>query len=283
MSCTLLTLHSSAGPLLTIAADRTAEPAIAGVLFSGTALILPILALAFFFLTYQKKLICQQLDLYRIQSAYQKELLTAAIEAEERERSRIGNELHNEIGPALSAAGLLISQLAFSLTSPQKEQAIHIKEIMGQSIKNLRHLLQNLRPAVLAKFGLAEAIRTLSVAGKEVLAEGMTVHIDLEAVLPYQQELALYRIVQEAVANALQHAHASHISLQLTQHARQLVLLIDDNGCGFDYARMQQTNNTGLGLKHLEARVSLLNASLWLDSAPGCGTQICITIPLPTA
>jgi two-component system sensor histidine kinase DegS len=114
----------------------------------------------------------------------------------------------------------------------------------------------------------------------EALAECFTVEIDSDASLPYQQELALYRIVQESVNNALKHAQATHIAVQLIQEPRQLVLVVSDNGRGFDYAHVQQHNKSGLGLKNLEARASLLDASFALSSMPGLGTTLRVVVPL---
>ena len=262
--------------------DKSVEQEIAGLLFGGVVVMLLLaLALVAFFLIYQKKLVSQQLALQTIQSAYQKELLVAAIEAGERERQRIGSDLHDEIGSTLSAANLLMGQLARSVGGGDQALVASVRESLSDSIQNVRNISHNLHPVVLARFGLAEALHSLYFAGAGPLADLIEVQVDLDVTLPYPQELALYRIVQESVNNALKHAQATRITLALTQQRMQLLLVVSDNGQGFDYRHTQQSNTSGLGLKNLEARVSLLNAVLHLDSAPGRGTQIRVIIPLP--
>ncbi len=247
-------------------------------------MLLLALALVAFFLIYQKKLISQQLTLQTIQSAYQKELFVAAIQAEERERERIGNDLHDEIGSSLSAAKALMSQLGDSATATDKEKeaVTLIKNILSNSLQDIRNISQNLHPAVLARFGLTEALHNLGFLCSDSFANGMEVRVELDVVLPHAHELALYRIVQELVNNALKHAHASQVNVLLMQLPNRLVLTVTDDGCGFDYAHVQQSNKVGLGLKSLAARVSLLDASLHLESVPGQGTGVRVEVPLPT-
>ena len=240
-------------------------------------------ALVAFFLIYQKKLISQQLALQTIQSAYQKELLVAAIQAEERERERIGNDLHDEIGSSLSAAKMLMSQLADSAVHGEREQEVValIEGILGNSLKDIRNISQNLHPAVLAHFGLTQALHNLGFLYTDAFANGVEVRVEQDVALAQSHELALYRIVQELVNNALKHARASRVTIQLVELSNGLVLTVTDDGSGFDYTHAQQSNKVGLGLKSLAARVSLLNASLHLESVLGQGTSVRVEVPLP--
>ena len=167
-------------------------------------MLLLALALVAFFLIYQKKLVGQQLHLQTIQNAYQKQLLASTIQAEERERERIGNDLHDEIGSSLSAAKMLIAQLSYSATVTEKEQEVvsTVEELLSNSLRDIRNISQNLHPAVLAQFGLDKALHNLGSRCNDAFAEGMGVEVVLTSSLTSLQELALYRIVQEAVNNA---------------------------------------------------------------------------------
>ena len=264
--------------------DKPIDQEIARLLFSGIIVMLLLaLALVAFFLIYQKKLVTQQLALQTIQGAYQKEVFAAAIEAEERERERIGNDLHDEIGSSLSAAKVLMVQLEDSVSTTVKEQEVVllIKGILGNSLQDIRNISQNLHPAVLARFGLSKALYNLGLVCNDAFAHGVAMHVELAVALPYAHELALYRIVQELINNALKHAQASRVTVQLLQSSPSLVLTVTDDGRGFDYVRVRENNHGGLGLKSLAARVSLLDAALHVESAVSQGTCVRIEVPLP--
>ena len=263
---------------------QAAELEVGELLFGGIFIMLLLaLALVFFLVVYQKKMIHQQAKLQGVQQAYQRELLHATIEAEERERQRIGGDLHDEIGSSLSAAKLLLSQVATSATGPDNALLATVTDILNNSVQDIRNISQNLHPAVLAQFGLVEALYSLGFMWADAQAVTVVeVQAELATPLPYQHELALYRIVQELVNNAMKHAQASSIAVRLTARPHSLHLLVADNGRGFDYTRAQQARTAGLGLKSLEARVNMLNAAWTLESTPGQGTRIEIEMPLPT-
>ena len=265
------------------AVDKSIEQEV-GLLYGGVVMMLLLaLALVAFFLIYQKKLISQQLTMQTILGAYQKEVFVAAIQAEERERERIGNDLHDEIGSSLSAAKVLMIQLEDSTSTTEKEKEVVslIKGILGNSLQDIRNISQNLHPAVLARFGLNKALYNLGRVCNDAFANGVTVHVELTAALPYSHELALYRIVQELINNALKHAQAARVTVRLLQEPHHLVLTVADDGCGFDYAHLRENSQVGLGLKSLAARVSLLDATLHLESVPGQGTSVRVEVPIP--
>ncbi|MBO2008348.1 sensor histidine kinase [Hymenobacter negativus] len=262
--------------------DKSIEQEV-GLLYGGVVVMLLLaLALVAFFLIYQKKLVSQQLALQTIQGAYQKEVFAAAIQAEERERERIGSDLHDEIGSSLSAAKVLMAQLEDATSATDKEQEVValIKGIIGNSLQDIRNISQNLHPAVLAQFGLGKALHNLGLVCADAFPNGVAVHVELAAPLSYAHELALYRIVQELLNNALKHARASRVTVELRQLPHSLVLTVADDGRGFDYARVQAGGQGGLGLKSLAARVSLLDASLHLESAALTGTSVRVEVPL---
>lgn len=263
--------------------DKSLDQEIAQLLFSGVVVMLLLaLALVAFFLVYQRKLVSQQLALQTMQGAYQREVFAAAIQAEERERERIGNDLHDEIGSSLSAAKMLMAQLEDSTTATakEKEAVALIKEIIGNSLQDIRSISQNLHPAALAQFGLSNALYNLGRTCTEAFANGVAVHVELAAPLPYAHELALYRIVQELINNALKHARAARVVVQLQQLSHGLALTVTDDGCGFDYDQVRERGQGGLGLKSLAARVSLLDAALHVESVAGHGTSVRIEVPI---
>ncbi len=262
--------------------DKSVEQEIAGLLFGGIIVMLLLAAaLVAFVLVYQKKLISQRLALQTVQSAYQKELLVATIQAEDRERERIGNDLHDELGSSLSMAKMLLTQLTDQVPAAAREQEVMglITGILSDSLQNVRNISQSLHPAVLARFGLSKALHNLGLVCADAFAHGIDVQVSFTAALTQSQELALYRIAQEAITNAMKHAQASRMTLHLQQQPGRICLVITDDGQGFDYAKAQRSNKIGLGLKSLAARASLLDATLHLESAPGKGTGVRVEIP----
>ena len=265
--------------------DKPLDREVVLILYGGVvAMLLLALALVVFFLVYQRRLVSQQLALQTIQTAYQKEVFAAAIQAEERERQRIGSDLHDEIGSSLSAARMLMLQLdsVFSGSGKEREVVGLVQEILSDSLENVRNVSQNLHPAVLARFGLAKALQNLGRVCSDGFAHGVLVDVDVDlaVALPYPQELALYRIVQELLNNAMKHAQGSQATVVLRQRPQQLVLTVADNGTGFDYAHTSAHSKGGLGLKSLAARVSLLDAVLHVGPAPGGGTRVRVEVPL---
>lgn len=238
-----------------------------------------------FFVTYQKRLLQQQLHLRTTEIAYQQQLLTAVIEAQETERERIGRDLHDDIGSTISTAKLLLNRLAGSPPhTDNAELLVLLKDIMGNAVQNIRSISHTLYPAVLARFGLAEALQDLI----DVCNETGTLPIELAISYPHPiglaQELALYRICQELIHNALKHAQgATWVRVQLQQHPDQLTLLVEDDGCGFPAETTASTAlvTKGIGLRSVEVRVQMLHGQLARDSAPGQGTRMLIEFPVP--
>lgn len=233
-------------------------------------------------LFYRKKRVEQQAKL-DAEIAAQKEMRTKAIlEAEEKERRRIAQDLHDGVGQLLSAAKLNLSNLDSRLPSKSTEQetAMHnALSLLDDSAKEVRAVSHNMMPNTLIKFGLASAIREFITR----LGTAPTLKADLEIVglddrLDNQVEAVLYRVIQEIVNNIIKHAKASHISMQLVKHDTELNVMIEDNGVGFDASNIDDFG--GLGLKGIKTRIELLEGSVHFDSAPGRGTTVIIDVPV---
>jgi signal transduction histidine kinase len=247
------------------------------MLFSGIMVILLLaISVIIFFIVYQKRLLAQQIRLQSVQHEYQRDLLTSSIAAQEKERVRIGHDLHDEIGSSLSTAKLLVNQLHH--TDPEKEQIVNsVNEILSHTIQNLKNISLNLYPSVLTKFGLVEGLQYLVSVLSQASPLTFTLDADEITGLELPQELALYRIVQELVNNAIKHSGASDMKITLKQTAHYIQLGVRDNGCGFD---VQEPGKAGIGLKSIEARKEMLKADMQIQSVPGEGTYIIIRLPL---
>ena len=234
------------------------------------------------FLFYRKKQIEQQAKL-DAEIASQKEIRTKAIlEAEEKERRRIAQDLHDGVGQLLSAAKLNLSNLESKITTQTEEQKLAIQNalsLVDYSVKEVRAVSHNMMPNTLIKLGLASAVREFITK----LGKAPTLKVDLEIVgldtrLDNQVETVLYRVIQEIVNNIIKHAKASQISMQLIRHETELNIMIEDNGVGFDTNQLDDFE--GIGLKGIKTRIEFLNGSVHFDSSIGRGTTVIIDIPL---
>lgn len=233
-------------------------------------------------LFYRKKQIEQQAKL-DAEIANQKEIRTKAIlDAEEKERRRIAQDLHDGVGQLLSAAKLNLSNLDSKLIAQTEEQKAAMQNalnLVDDSVKEVRLVSHNMMPNTLIKLGLGSAVREFITK----LGNAPNLKIDLEIVgldtrLENQVETVLYRVIQEIINNIIKHAKASHISMQLIRHETEMNVMIEDNGIGFDTSRLE--NFEGIGLKGIQTRIEFLNGSVHFDSSIGRGTTVIIDIPL---
>jgi two-component system NarL family sensor kinase len=256
--------------------DSPTEIDFAPLLFIGIGfMLLAGVALVIFLVVYQKRLLRQQLQLHQAEAEYQQQLLAAVIEAQEHERERIGRDLHDGIGSTLATAKLLVGRLESLATDEASNLTITVKEILGNAVHDVRGLSHSLYPAVLDRFGLAEALQHLADVCSETNTLDVELTIDYPQPVALQQELALYRICQELIHNAQKHAQgATLLQVHLQQRGPRLSLTVADNGCGFDPAAIENTRaaSGGAGLRSIEVRVQMLRARLSQQSAPGQGT-----------
>ncbi|GIU93908.1 MAG: histidine kinase [Gaiellaceae bacterium] len=201
------------------------------------------------------------------------------VEAQELERRRLARELHDETGQALTSILLGLKSLEQSIESPEGRGAVtELREIVVTTLQNVRRLAVELRPAALDDFGLGPALERL-VDTYRTQAE---IQIDLELRLPAERlpaevETTLYRIVQEALTNVTKHARAERVSVLLTGKGKAVIVVIEDDGVGFD----PEEPGAGLGLAGMRERLALVGGRLRLETAPGRGTTIAAEVPLP--
>ena len=262
--------------------DAPAEIVFGQLLASSIGfMLLAAAALVVFLVTYQKRLLRQQLRLRTAEADYQHLLLAAVVEAQERERERIGRDLHDGIGSTIATAKLLATRLATAPAADAASLLGTVQEILAAAVHDVRSISHSLYPAVLAHFGLAEALKYLVEISNEARTLAIKLEIDYSHSLVLTQELALYRICQELIHNALKHAQgATQLLVRLRQHSGGLTLTVQDDGCGFSLAASSagQPAASGAGLRSMAVRVQLLQGHLHRQSAPGQGT--CTTIEL---
>ncbi|MBK6344674.1 MAG: sensor histidine kinase [Bacteroidales bacterium] len=210
----------------------------------------------------------------------QKEGYAAVVNAEEGERKRIAMELHDGLGQLLSAARLNVSVLEDVAQEQDKEAIGNAESLIDQAITDLRNISHNLMPSALIRLGLVAALNDMSAkinSGRHVKVEVQISGIDGR--LPEDFEIALYRVVQEAVNNILRHANATIINISLSKIDETLNLEISDNGKGMP--ENAEKYSKGIGWNDIRSRVSLFNGNMILYSDPGAGTRININFSKP--
>ena len=207
-----------------------------------------------------------------------RDVLRRVVRAQEQERRRLARELHDETGQALASI-LLGLRSAEDAPDPaaQREAVAHLRELVVTTLHDVRRLAVELRPTALDDFGLVPALGRLA----ESFREGSGVELEIESRLgeerlPGEVETAVYRIVQEALTNVLKHAGAKHVSILLTRKNESVSIVIEDDGRGF---RPGETGDSGLGLAGMQERVNLLDGTLAIESSPGKGTTLVVSVP----
>ncbi len=222
--------------------------------------------------------------------AYNRELgqlLDKVIRAQEDERQRIARELHDETGQALTSfmVGLKVLERADNI-EVMRQQAVDLRQMAARALEDVRNLALELRPSTLDDKGLIPTLERYI----HDYSQKFGIEVDFHARgfdgvrLPSQMETALYRIVQEALTNVARHAHADTVSVLLERQtsANRLLVIVEDNGCGFRVDELfgPEMQEKRLGLFGMRERANLIGGELIIESQPGAGTTVFVDVPL---
>ena len=220
----------------------------------------------------------EKLDLIK-----QNELEThyARLEGQEEMQQKIGQELHDGIGTMLSTVKINLAPVDEVLDNlPENKQHNYKKAniLLDEACVEVRRIAHELSSAVLTRFGLRAQLEALA----DVIENSGRLQVELSThqitnSLNNNQELNLYRIVQELVNNTIKHAQASRISIQVNRFDEIVNIVVEDNGKGFDLEKIRE--NPGIGLRNIKARVHDLKGEVYIDAKAGRGTTVSIDIP----
>jgi signal transduction histidine kinase len=207
-----------------------------------------------------------------------RDALQRAVEGQELERRRLARELHDETGQALTSILLGLRALEESKSEDVGAAVSNLRELVVQTLQDVRRLAVELRPTALDDFGLAAALERLA----STFSEQTGTKVELESGLgddrlPSDVETVLYRIVQEALTNVVKHAQAEHVSIVLQRKGGAVTTVIEDDGRGFSG---DDQKDGGLGLVGMKERVELVNGRLEIESAEGAGTTLVVEVPV---
>jgi signal transduction histidine kinase len=209
-------------------------------------------------------------------------LIEKTVRAQEEERKNISRELHDHLGHSLLML-LLTIQSRCRYSGLEGNVCREMEHKVKSLIDEVHRLASGMRPSILDDYGLDSALSRY--VGE--LQQYNEVDIDYQYVdssdlgrLPSEVEVTLFRIAQEAITNILRHASASHTSVVLLRGAQEVTLLVEDDGCGFDPAALEDEGHTCLGLTGMRERASLLGGACRIESFSGKGSTVRVIIPV---
>lgn len=242
-------------------------------------LVLMSLAIVLFFFYSRKKIVTTELEKAGMEIAHQKAVIESTLIIQEEERKRIAQDMHDAISSKLNLVSLNANFLAEAGISSEDANKFgsSILKVTTTVLESSRRIAHNLLPPTLQKFGLQSALEELCDEA------GVSKKFEIHSALDYQdnslsadEELHLFRIVQELFSNSIKYSSASVIDVSLVSEGDNITLIYKDNGIGFDLSEARKAK--GLGLSGLENRASILNAALTIDSSPGNGISVIVSI-----
>ena len=203
--------------------------------------------------------------------------IDAMIEGQEKERQRVANELHDDLGSLMATIKLHFENIKADKEDPALKSTHNLLDMAYNKIRGMAHAKNS---GVIASQGLLPAVKKMA----KTISNSNTIKIDihdygLDERMENSLELSIFRILQELITNILKHAGATKASIQFTQSAKNLNIIVEDNGKGFDTYFINHTKN-GIGLNNIEKRIEHLEGNFTIDSVLGKGTSIIIDIPL---
>ncbi len=211
--------------------------------------------------------------------------IQSIIAGQENERKRIAREIHDGIGPLLSAANLeldtFLDEHGGTNDKESEEKLQNIRNTLHSITSDLRDLSHHLIPRLLEEFGLYSAFVNLTTKINNSSKSRVEFYCNFDAEVRFDHglELNLYRCGQELINNAVKHASASAILVQMIKHDHSIILMVEDDGIGFDQ-NIKNPDNSGIGIINIETRVMTLNGEFILESRKNKGTIASIEIPL---
>lgn len=214
----------------------------------------------------------------------QKIISSKIIENQEKEQNRIAKDVHDGIGQMLTGLKYNLESIDTSDVKKATSKIEHLKELTTNIIKGVRTATFNLTPPELTDHGIVPAITKLTqelakLTGKNIVFFNKT---DFNKRLDSLTEINIYRITQEAINNAIKYADSTHILVSLTHSENILSIVIDDNGKGFEPAKVKKVKNGdgGMGMTFMRERIKYIDGRLFLNSEIGKGTRVTLNIPL---
>ncbi|TMM58411.1 sensor histidine kinase [Maribacter algarum] len=214
----------------------------------------------------------------------QNKIFSAMIEGQEKERKRLAIDLHDGLGGRLSGISMNLSKL--DKDEPKqypKKQLQKVMKDLNDSLTELRSIARNMMPETLVKFGLQAALKDYcsSMTGSETKVTLQFYGTDKG--ININQQVTMYRVIQELINNAIKHAKATEVLVQFMREDNQVDITVEDNGVGFDKSKSLKQKDSGMGLSNLQTRVAYLKGNIDFESEENEGTTVNVHINIDAA
>jgi signal transduction histidine kinase len=237
-------------------------------------------SVVYFVILYRNRQLKNKQEKEEREALYQQELLKTQIEIQEQTLEHISKEIHDNVTQVLSFIKLTLGSVANSLNDERKTKINENRELLSQTIIDLRDLSKSLSFEHIKSQGLA---KTVTKEVERINKSGVvSAHLSVEGEvysLGEQRELVLFRILQEAINNALKHSGAKNFDIDIVYSPEQVSLVLKDDGAGFSSDTME--NKDGSGLRNIKNRAMLIDGESFIESAPGKGCKVTITVTPP--
>ena len=214
-----------------------------------------------------------------MKTIFDQELLQTQIEIQEQTLSNISQEIHDNIGQVLSLAKLNLNTIPTHVEEAVLVKISKAKELVSKAINDLRDLSRSMHGDRIAELGLKDAIESelaiLENTGQYKTSFNVTGNYYK---LARQNEIVIFRMLQESINNSIKHANATKITVEMNYQPQNFQLWVSDDGNGFDTASLS-TSATGIGLKSMRSRAALIGGDLTIQSSPFTGTTVAIKLP----
>jgi two-component system, NarL family, sensor kinase len=254
------------------------------MLFGTLTMLCLTLGIVFFVIFHQRKVIRFNDQLKKLEDEKQQILLNASIKFQEEERNRIAADLHDDVGPLLATARLYLNEnLVNQEPASQLQSIFSAKQIIDDAIQLIRNISHSMMPPTLKNFGLESAMSDLfqKINGSGTLNASVRFH-DYRTRLKIEQELLIFRVIQELVNNIIKHSNAGFIHLTQNANTTHSYFRLHHDGQGIVQTEFDRLNHvsTGLGLKNIASRIKVLNGRIFFEIDPS-HTYYKVTLEIP--
>lgn len=258
---------------------QTENEILISILFGVAAMLIMALAIVIFVIQYHKRGISNKLEIEKLKTKQQEELLNTISNAQEAERRRISANLHDEVGSSLSAINIMIDEASMYTEGRAKDLITSADENLQKTMLEIRNIIQDMSPVIVEKSSLYAAIK--EICSRLNKTKKLSIYFDAKVDNPIKNktvELKLYRIVQELVNNVIKHANANVINIVVSKTEKYFVISIHDNGIGIDLEKAAKSNN--LGLENIRAQLEFMKGKFELKNLYEGGTNAIVFVPL---
>jgi signal transduction histidine kinase len=205
------------------------------------------------------------------------------LEGQEEERKRIAMDIHDGIGQMLTSLKFQIESIDLSQVEEAMGKLVELRQLTKELIKEVRKVTFNLKPTVLGDYGLEAALKVFTKEIGKLIDIKLTFKTEEIPRLPQKVENNIFRIIQEAINNAIKYSEAEVIEINLQQNEQELIILVKDEGKGFNEKLVESRSaniESGRGFFNMYERTEYINGNLEINSLPGKGTSVTLTVPL---